>query len=255
MANIPPLRRTPAAILRAATARRPSRRSTGIMPNAGNSRRVFQLSRYSTLPTKLSVRRAVMISTTESKNATWLAARIAGPRRGSGSPPSTRTRHSRRYNGVAISLASPYPGPNRAIDAGPPGRSALRRVELCRDLRNRPTPNADGHQSDRPITESVPAPTVDDGVGLLAWFDGGIVRSAVGWRVDPWTTALMASLLMLCSGDSVEVSRGDRPHGRGPHQASVPSRETPPRYRRPIASCPDIRRGHHARPTRPRAGA
>src|SRR5215213_1615387 len=177
MANMPPARSTPAAILRAATARRPSLRSTGIMPNAGNNRRVFQLSRYSTLPTKLSVRRTVMINTTESKKETWLAARIAGPRRGSCSPPSTRTRHSRRYSGVPISLASPYPGPNRASDAGPSDPSALRRVELCRDLRHRPTPNADGHQSDRTIAESVP-PTVDDGVGLFAGYDAGIVRSA-----------------------------------------------------------------------------
>ena len=77
-------------------ARRPSLRSTGIMPIAGSSRRVVQLSRYSTLPTKLSVRRTVMINTTESKNETWFAARIAGPKLGSRSPPSTRTRHSMR---------------------------------------------------------------------------------------------------------------------------------------------------------------
>src|SRR4051812_7040180 len=161
MANILPACSTPAAIFRASTARRASLRSTGIMPNAGNSRRVFQLSRYSTLPTKLSVRRTVMISTTESKNETWLEARIAGPRHGSRSPPSTRTRHSRRYSGVAISLASAYPGPNRSIDGGPPGPTTLWRVELLRDGRHRPTPNADGHQSDRGIAESVP-PTVDD---------------------------------------------------------------------------------------------
>jgi hypothetical protein len=70
MANMLPARRTPAAILSAAMARRPSLRSTGIMPSAGSSRRVVQLSRYSALPTKLSVRRTVMINTTESKNET-----------------------------------------------------------------------------------------------------------------------------------------------------------------------------------------
>src|SRR4029453_14707993 len=146
------------------------------MPKAGNSRRVFQLSRYSTLPTKLSVRRTVMINTTESKNETWLAARIAGPRRGSCSRPSTRTRHSRRYSGVAISRTSAYPGPNRSIDGGPPGPNTLRRVELSRDLRHRPPPNAGGHQSDEELAGLAPPPTVDDGVDRSAWFVGGIVR-------------------------------------------------------------------------------
>jgi hypothetical protein len=53
----------------------------------------------------------------------------------------------------------------------------LHRVALFRDVRHRPTPNADGHQSDRGIAESVPSSTVADGVGLFAWFDGGIVGS------------------------------------------------------------------------------
>ena len=147
----------------------------GNLPNAGNSRRVFQLSRYSPLPTKLRVRRTVMISTTESKKATWLAARIAGPRRGSRSPPSTRTRQSRRYSGVAISLANAYPGPNCSIGRGPPGPSTLRRVALSRDVRHQSTPNADGHQSDWGLAESVPPPTLDDRNSRSAWFDGGII--------------------------------------------------------------------------------
>src|SRR6187200_1578310 len=174
MANMLPARRTPAASFNAAMARRPSPRSTGIMPSAGSSRRVVQLSRYSTLPTKLSVRRTVMINTTESKNETWFAARIAGPRRGSRSPPSTRTRHSVRYSGVAISLAIAYPGPNRPIGNGLTDAAPLPDVDSLRNRRSRPIPSADGHQSDRLI--GTPAAAGD--VHLL-------VRRDVGSGVEP----------------------------------------------------------------------
>ena len=210
------------------------------MPNAGNSRRVFQLSRYSTLPTKLSVRRIVMINTTESKNETWSAARIAGPRRGSRSAPSTRTRQKRRYGGVAISLASAYQGPNCSTDGGSARSERLVGVELCCDLRHRPTPSADGHQSDGGIADSVPAPTVDGGVGLFAWCGRGVVRSVVDWRVDPCAAVLMAfapDVVLRKRRRACPRRQTTRPSG--PDQASLPSRETPPPYRHPIPSAAD----------------
>ena len=93
---------------------RPDCRSTGIMPSAGRRRRVFQLSRYSALPTKLTGRRMAMMIATESKNETWLAAMMAGPSAGTCSSPSTRTHHSARYTGQTATLAAPASQPVRA---------------------------------------------------------------------------------------------------------------------------------------------
>ena len=115
----------------------------------------------------------------------------------------------------------------------------MRRVELLFEVRHRATPNADGHQSDRGTAESMPPPTLDDGVGLFAWFNGGIVASAVDWRVDPCTAALMAfapDVVLRSRRRACPRRRATRPSG--PHQASLPSRETPPPYRRPILPAP-----------------
>ena len=69
-----------------------------------------------------------MMSATESKNETWLAAMMAGPSAGTCSRPSTRTHQSARYTGQTASFAAPASQPVRAepfVDvagaAGDPG--------------------------------------------------------------------------------------------------------------------------------------
>ena len=61
----------------------------GIMPIAGKRKRVFQLSRYSALPTKTTRRGSRAINNTESRKEMWLGARMAGPSMGTFSRPVT----------------------------------------------------------------------------------------------------------------------------------------------------------------------
>ena len=93
---------------------------------------------------------------------------------------------------MAISLARTYPGPNRCTGGGPAGPTGVRRVDLRRDVRQRPTPSADGHQSD-PWT-AAPAPSVVGGAGLVTSLDRGVVRSAVDSRDDPCAVTALMSL-------------------------------------------------------------
>ena len=59
---------------------------------------------YSALPRKNARRGIDCNRATESKNEMWLAATIAPPADGIRSRPSTRTRSSPRYSGVATAL-------------------------------------------------------------------------------------------------------------------------------------------------------
>jgi len=213
----------------------------------------------STLPTKLSVRRTAMISTTESKNETWLAAMIAGPVRGSCSPPSTRTRHRTWYSGVTSNCADAYTGPNRLLGRGAAGATILNQAG---SLRHGPGESAESHQSDRRTEATAAAPTMGDGPRPPRGFGGVASLSAgsafnssfgltrpIGEEVSHAAVSHDAPGVELRNG--VEPARGDRPkRPSGPNQASLPSREHDDRTTVPAVNLLPAHPAHRRCPAR-----
>src|ERR687897_439369 len=106
MPNSSPDSRTRAAVSSARLLASPPERSRGIMPSAGNRCLVFQLSRYSALPTKVIRRGSTDGSRNESITDTWLGQTRAPPRAGMFSVPSTWTRQPNRSAGVSTARAT-----------------------------------------------------------------------------------------------------------------------------------------------------
>ena len=182
------------------------------------------------MPTKLSVRRTAMISATESKNETWLAAMIAGPVRGSCSPPSTRTRHRTWYSGVTSNRTNAYTGPNRLLGCGAAGATILNQAG---SLRHGPGESAESHQSDRGTEATAAAPTTrvrpatSSGVRRCRLAVGGagpqlVILSDRPIREEVIHAAVSHDAPGVELRNGVEPARGDRPHGR-PAQTRRPS--------------------------------
>ena len=77
----------------------------GIIPQAGKMYLVFQLSRYSALPTNIIWRPRMPMSNAESRNEMWFGAMIAGPSSGTFSNPTSFVGHTNFDAGRSRALA------------------------------------------------------------------------------------------------------------------------------------------------------
>ena len=200
----------------------------------GSRRRVFQLSRYSALPTKLSVRRIAMTNTTESKNETWFAARIR-PRRGNCSPPSTEptTAHDRALH-------------DQTAPSHTPARIALWRVAVTPPIHRPPATSTKRRWPPVRLRgrTAVAAPAAIGRLGLLDGFGGDIVRrlstrwSVIRGSIIPTVPMAFAPGVVLRKRRRASTRRRtQRPSCL--NQASLPSGETSPPYPLRLRLSPD----------------
>jgi hypothetical protein len=107
----------------------------------------------------------------------------------------------------------------------------LAHVDSLRISRNRPTPSADGHQSDLLIEASVAMPAAGD-VRLLVQLGRREVASGVEPTVGPGAGGARLALVMAFAPDvvlrnGVKPAQGDKPYGRRPKPGVTPRAGNP----------------------------